>query len=81
MGHPSRYRSTDVAAKGKEAEMASRERTPQELVREALDAHDLARKTGDPLKRATMEKAADELLQQAEKALAKQQGDKPILGT
>jgi hypothetical protein len=60
--------------------MASKERTPQDLVREALDAHDVARKTADPFQRAILQKATDELLQQAEKALAKQQGDKPILG-
>ena len=55
--------------------------TAQELVRQALDAGELARRTSDPHKRTALLQATGDLLDQAEKALTKQQGDKSILGT
>ena len=60
--------------------MASEKPTARDLVRQALDAEDVAQKTRDPAQRATLEEASRDLLQRAEKALAEQQGDKPLRG-
>jgi hypothetical protein len=60
--------------------MAADETRIEDLVRQALDAQGLARMTSDPRKKAALQRATDELLQQAEQAAARQQGEKPVLG-